>query len=269
MKKFINKIILALFAVTAFVSCNTDPDNAIYGVLDGKEHGAIIRTLERISNDFNRDDINSEWKIIVEEQDEEYGDLLTQINVYVSFKDNKDDGTDNSKPEVSLSSFPASEFTTSANGLPSIAISSTLSETAAALGLQTGEYDGGDVFTFRLEVVLTDGRTFSVADGSGSLQGSYFSSPYEYQAGMLCIPAVPYSGIYEMDFQDAYGDGWNGASISVVIDGVTTDYTLDDGSATSHTVNVPVGTMELVFKFNSGAWDSEVTFQIYTPMPII
>jgi len=84
MKKFINKIILALFAVTAFVSCNTDPDNAIYGVVDGKEHGAIIRTLEITSPTFDVQNLSSFFEIVVEEQDEEYGDLMTNMEVYIS-----------------------------------------------------------------------------------------------------------------------------------------------------------------------------------------
>ncbi|MCF6223781.1 MAG: hypothetical protein L3J34_08640 [Flavobacteriaceae bacterium] len=264
MKKFINKIILALFAVTAFISCNTDPDNAIYGVLDGKEHGAIIRTLERVSSNFNLFDKSSEWEVIVEAQDEEYGDLLQSIEVYVSFTDNFDDGEDYSKPEVFVASFPASVFTTSANGLPSTGVKSTLGESLTALSLNDGEYTGGDTFNYRMEYVMTDGRTFSSADGSGSLQGSYFSSPYLYQAGLLCIPEIPFPGDYKIVMQDSYGDGWNGASISVVIDGVSTDYTIA-GSSGTEIVNIPVGSTTGVFIFKSGAWDSEITFQIYTP----
>ena len=82
---------------------------------------------------------------------------------------------------------------------------------------------------------------------------------------MLCIPIVPFSGDYGISMQDSYGDGWNGASIRVTIDGVATDYTIDDGSAGSATVTVPDGTTTLLFEFISGAWDSEVTFIITTP----
>ena len=77
---------------------------------------------------------------------------------------------------------------------------------------------------------MTDGRIFSADDASGSLQGSYFQSPYLYNAGLLCIPETPFPGDYVIDMHDSYGDGWNGASVSVEIDGVTTHYTLDNWS---------------------------------------
>ncbi len=265
MKKIKNKIILSLFAIATLMSCDSDPDNTIYDVFDGLTNGAVLRTLERVSSDFNKFDKSSEWEIIVEAQDKESGNLLSEMNVYLSFTDNLDDGNDFSKPEVLLTSFPASVFTTSTNGLPSTNVRSTLGEALTILGLNDGEYTGGDTFNYRLEYVQTDGRSFSAADGSGSLQGSYFKSPYLYLAGILCTPTTAFPGDYVIDMQDLYGDGWNGASISVVIDGVSTDYTIEDGSSASHTVNVPEGTQTAVFIFNSGAWDEEVVFQIYMP----
>jgi hypothetical protein len=265
MRKIINKIVLVILLVSMFNSCSNDPDNAIYSVFDGVEHGAIIRTLERGSQNFNLFDLSSSWDITVETQDEEFGALLSQMVVYVGYTDNKDDGADNSRAEVVLNTISASEFTTSANGLPSTTLFYTLSDMLSALGLSAGQYNGGDIFAIRLELLLTDGRSFSAADGSGSLQGSYFQSPYVYQAGMLCIPITPFPGDYIIDMQDSWGDGWNGASIRATVDGVATDYTINNGLAGSATATVPAGTTTLLFEFISGAWDSEVTFQIYTP----
>lgn len=71
-------------------------------------------------------------------------------------------------------------------------------------------------------------------------------------------------GTWTLDMVDSYGDGWNGASITVEIDGVGTDYTIA-GASGSHTVTVPAGSQTLAFFFNSGDWDSEVTFQISGP----
>ncbi|MFD2566324.1 hypothetical protein [Pseudotenacibaculum haliotis] len=81
------------------------------------------------------------------------------------------------------------------------------------------------------------------------------------------IPA----GNYVIDMQDSYGDGWNGASITVTIDGVATDYTVSaaQGSAAQHVINVPSGTDQLDFAFNSGSWDSEITYQITSPNNIV
>lgn len=277
MKKLMNKIFLVVLAVMTF-GCS-DPDNSIYDVFDGMTHGAVIRTLNTGSLNFNLFDLASTWDITVETQDEEFGALLSQMVVYVSYTDNKDDGSDNNKSEVVLATVPASEFTPSANGLPSTDLLYTLADMVSGLGLAEGQYNGGDTFNFRLELHLTDGRTFSAADGSGSLQGSYFQSPYVYRAGMLCIPASPITGDYEIDMQDSYGDGWQGSAVVVTIDGASTSYSVADlytsglgGArndpqyvANSVTVTVPEGTSTLLFEWVNGDYPSECTFQITTP----
>ncbi len=79
----------------------------------------------------------------------------------------------------------------------------------------------------RLELVLTDGRSFSSSSTSGSLQGSYFSSPFSWGVPILCQPV---DGDYVIDMQDSYGDGWqtsgNGGS------GFKAYYTLAGGPET-------------------------------------
>ncbi|WP_416867305.1 MAG: T9SS type A sorting domain-containing protein [Imperialibacter sp.] len=73
------------------------------------------------------------------------------------------------------------------------------------------------------------------------------------------------SGDYVINFFDSYGDGWNNAAITVIIDGDETDYTLEAGSSGSETISVPNGAATLSFAFVSGEWDSEVTFTIADP----
>ncbi len=281
MKKIINKFILIVLAVSTF-SCS-DANNAIYDVFDGVEYGAIIRTLNTGNQNFNLFDLSSSWDITIETQDEKFGALLSQVVVYVGYTDNKDDGNDNNRAEVVLNTIPASEFTTRANGLPTTSLMYTLNDMVTALGLASGQYNGGDTFNIRLEVVLTDGRTFSAADGSGSLQGSYFKSPYVYQAGMLCIPDVPFSGDYVIDMQDSYGDGWQtttgdgGPGITVTLDtgvvlevGLCTPYEastyacVNDYSSGSDTITIPAGTLSADWYF-PGDFYGEISFQIYAP----
>ncbi len=67
---------------------------------------------------------------------------------------------------------------------------------------------------------------------------------------------------WTIEMQDSYGDGWNGASISIDYDGiVSTDYSLDSGSSLSQSIAVPDNSI-VGITFNSGDWDSEITFQI-------
>lgn len=274
MKKIINKLLIIALAFSTVLSCK-DPDNAIYDVFDGIEHGAILRTLERVSVNYNIFDLNSSFEIVIEEQDEEYGGLLDVVNVYVSYTDNTDDGVNNDRAEVLLKSISANEFITSANGLPTTSIASSFSESLNALGFTIGDgnYNGGDEFDFRLEVVLTDGRIFSADDASGSLQGSYFQSPYAYNVGILCIPASPITGDYVINMQDSYGDGWQGSAVICTIDGVEFSASLPDYWSTglgpfstgTATITVPAGASTVVWSFVAGDWPSEVTFQIIGP----
>ena len=268
MKKIINKITLVILTVS-MIGCS-EPDNVIYDVFDGVSHGAVVRTLARTSVNFNIFDLNSTFDVTIEAQDEQNGKLLSKMNVYVNFTDNTPGGTNNSKTEVLVKAIEASAFTTSANGLPTTGVKATLAETLTSLGLVAGQYDGGDTFTYRLELVLTDGRTFSAADTSGSLQGSYFSSPYAYNAGILCIPPAPIAGDYVINMQDAYGDGWQGSKIICTIDGVANEISMADVGGTSfksdtQTLTIPVGASTAVWSFVAGAWPSEVTFQIIGP----
>ena len=72
---------------------------------------------------------------------------------------------------------------------------------------------------------------------------------------------------YIVDMQDSYGDGWNGASIDMSINGVVmTSFTVTaaDGSAATGSYSTYTGD-NVEFYFNSGTWDTEITFQITAP----
>jgi len=260
MKKIFNKFLVFFLAVSVF-SCE-DIDNSVYDVLDGVQRGAAIRTLEIVSGNYNVFDTNSTFEIIVEEQDDEMGALLQSINVYASYTDVRD--ASNSAAEVQIQSIPVSEMTTSANGLPSTTIRYTLAEINALVGVTPS---GGSRFGYRLEAVLTDGRGFSQADVTGGLQGGFFASPYAYNAQLLCFPDEPYAGDYKIEMQDSYGDGWNGGAIVINIDGVETEVTVSGAKefSNSETITVPEGSSSLEFSWTAGAYDGEVSFQIYGP----
>ena len=206
MKKQLNKIVLLLLSVIVISSCESD-DKAIDQVFDGVSYGAVLRKLEITSGSYNLSDLNSAFSIIVEEQDEQYGALLSEVDVYVS--------GGQSSTEALQQTVPASAFTIGDKGLPVTEISVTLGEALTALGLGSN-YGVGDVFTIRLSLKLTDGREFSSSSASGSLQGSYFASPFLYNSAILCTPKP---GDYVVDMQDSYGDGWQGDGIKVTFDG--------------------------------------------------
>ena len=138
-----------------------------------------------------------------------------------------------------------------------------------------GEFTGGDAVSIRLELALTDGRIFSSDDTTGSLQGSFFSSPYAYKPIIKCIPLEPIPGIYTFEMEDSFGDGWQGSMIKVTVDGeekffgvpednddhTFENYTGDQSSGTA-TLEIPEGTSTIKFEWISGSWPSECSFTI-------
>jgi len=265
MKKQLNKIVLLLLSVIVISSCESD-DKAIDQVFDGVSYGAVLRKLEITSGSYNLSDLNSAFSIIVEEQDEEYGALLSEVDVYVS--------GGQSSTEALQQTVPASAFTIGDKGLPVTEITVTLGDALTALGLGSN-YDVGDVFTIRLSLKLTDGREISASSASGSLQGSYFASPFLYNSAILCTPKP---GDYVVDMQDSFGDGWQGDGIKVTFDGGPRDaeevfidllsqyapggVPISEGT---ETLNVPEGTDGFAWEYTGDSYPGEVSFQIYAP----
>lgn len=121
----------------------------------------------------------------------------------------------------------------------------------------------GDNFGIRWILYTTDGLVFDSWSPSvcTELPGANCEVTWILECGQVIRePAQEYT----ISLNDSYGDGWNGAAISVNIDGTATEYTLEDGSAITHVVTVPPGTTDLSFDFISGDYDSEVTFTIVT-----
>ncbi len=208
------------------------------------------------------------FDIEMEIQDQENGTLVDAIEVFIGFRDNtvEDGDPDLDVDESLVETLSSSSFTTGEFGLPRVNYSIGLAEMLSAVGLQASDIfvTGGDQFTVRFELVLSDGRRFSNDDNSGTITGSYFSSPFLYVPIVVCPPQAPSVGTWTIAMQDSYGDGWNGASIDITIDGEVFNFLVDDAEATdsSETLEVADGAEAISIIFNSGDWDSEITFQI-------
>lgn len=248
---------LMTFSLAIFMVACQESDNAIDAIFDGTTRGAIIRTVSLNSGEFNSYDLNSAFDVDIEVQDVEKGGLMEKVNVYLGFKGS----------EVLAKTLTPNDFTTGPAGLPRTNIKITLAEAVATLGLSSSQYTGGDALPVRLELVLIDGRVFSSNDAAGTLQGSYFASPFKYNTVIKCIPNSAVPGIYTISMVDSYGDGWNGASVDVTIDGTTTSYTIDDGATATHVVTIPAGASTMSFAYTNGDWDSEASYVItYTKL---
>ena len=248
MKKIIT--LFSLLLVT--VSCQ-EPDTTINDVLDNYVTGAVLRGWNP-TGDYNFfAPSTSIFTVEIEEHDEQNGALMQDVQVYVAL---------NSGTEVLLRTLTSADFAVGPTGLPRHQLTVTLGESIAALGLSSSQYTGGDVINIRLQLNLTDGRSYTAKDAASSLTGSYFKSPYIYNMTIKCIPTGAVAGDYTIDMIDSWGDGWNGASITVTIDGVAQTVGLPSGASGSQTVTVPAGATSMSFAYVSGDWDSEVTYTI-------
>ncbi|HRJ28816.1 MAG TPA: hypothetical protein PLV21_08565 [Cyclobacteriaceae bacterium] len=127
----------------------------------------------------------------------------------------------------------------------------------------TGDFKfvDGDSFQLRWAFTTADGRVFKAWGISVCTEFPGANCSVNWQA--VCSQTINEpAGNWTIAMNDSYGDGWNGAAIRVTIDGVSTDYTLNDGSAGVSVVTVPPTATSLTFAFVSGDWDSEVTFTI-------
>lgn len=263
MKKIIYKLLL--LSTVAFIFSGCEDELIVDEVFSGVTRGAILRTISA-NNSFNIFDETTTFDAELEEDDLEGGDLLSEINLFLSFEDNTDDGVDNSKDEILIDNFAAADLGISDSGLPKVDFSFSLAESLSTIGLSDGEFFGGDIFNFRFEVILTDGRVFSADNANSTVtSGTFFQSPFNYAVTIKCIPPSPVAGDYILDLVDSFGDGWDGAFLTVTIDGVATDFTIDDGEEASFTVNVPMGTTDLLFEYTAGSFESEHSYEITAP----
>ena len=119
----------------------------------------------------------------------------------------------------------------------------------------------GDAFQLKWVFTTEDGRVFDKWGISVCTEFPGANCSVNWAAVCSQVIAEP-AGDWTINFKDSYGDGWNGAAIKVVVDGVGTDYTLDDGASGTEVVTVPPGTTTLTFEYVSGDWDSEASYEI-------
>lgn len=71
---------------------------------------------------------------------------------------------------------------------------------------------------------------------------------------------------YVLDLHDSFGDSWNGNTMTVVINGASTNYTVPTGSDAVYNLTIPHGATVSV-QFNaSGNWANECEYQVFDPL---
>lgn len=213
MRNYLGKGLVALLIV--FTSCE-DGEEVFDQIVNAEQRGAILRTVNLISNELPIGDPEGNFTVELEIQDQENGDLVASVEVFAGFLDRTaavGPGTD--VPEALVATVTRSDFTTGEFGLPRFTYSITLPELLSFVGRAESDITGGDQFPIRFELVLTDGRRFSNDDNSGTITGSYFSSPFLYSPTVICpVPEDFFTGTYEIIQQSGsapfgIGDGFS------------------------------------------------------------
>ena len=266
------KLISLLSLVIVFQSC-ADPDNTVNFVLDNYETGAVLRTISS-SGEYNfYEQGTSIFSATIEAHDEEDGALMQSVDIFLSV----DGGS-----EVLYRTLQPGEFTTGPTGLPRATFQVGLSEVDNLVG-----FIGGSTVKIRLQLNLTNGKSYSDDTVTGSMTGSYFKSPYAYRKIVLCNvtdgSAVP--GIYTINMQDSYGDGWQDSRVKLTLDGevyyfampspyasgVEINATLEeysgDDNAGSSTITIPASASTMKWEWIVGRYPEETSYTIsYTKL---
>ncbi len=265
MKLQINKLTMSILAGAALMfSACSDGDTVFDNIVNNEKRGAALRTVQILSDEIPIGQTDSSFGVELEVQTEDNGSLGEFVEVYLGFRDNtvEEGGTDLSKDQIRIEDIEKDTWTIGEFGYPRFTYEITLPEMLQFLGLNDTDVDGGDQFEVRFELVLSTGDRYSFGDNTGTLTGSFFSSPFLYTPTVVCPPAAPTAGNWTVVMGDAFGDGWNGAALIFTIDGEETEVFLADGAEGTETVAVPDGTEVISLKFRSGDWDSEITFTV-------
>lgn len=292
MKKY-TKYLLSLIAVgITFQSCK-DEDLVILPEWESAVHGYAVVNGE--TTDFKRGDatvnvnFDLKWKSIDQKN------TVTKIDLYVLFNESFKDIDGNNKTvkhggdagkliktftggdvpaENTVKTFSITQGDvygaySSASydyGFGSGTVSVFSNPLKPSRNATTNKFIPGDTFTLKWIFTTEDGRVFD--SWSPSVCTEFPEANCQKDWTVVCAKTIEQrTGVWTIIGSDDYGDGWNGASIDVIVDGaVIGTFKLEDGAGpVTQTFTVPAGSTSMYFKYTKGSWDSEVIYQIKNP----
>lgn len=236
MKKIVRNI-MGIASILLIGACE-DGDKVFDEITSNETRGAILRTVSLNSNELPIGEATANFDVDLEIQDQENGTLVSSVEVFIGFNDNTDavgPGTD--VAEQLFTTINSSEFTTGEFGLPRFNFNVLLNDMLSFVGRNSDDITGGDNFPIRFELVLVDGRRYSNADNSGTLTGSFFSSPFLYSPLVICpVPEDYFVGDYSITQTTGsapfgIADGFTQSPVTVVANGTnrTIGFSYDPG----------------------------------------
>ncbi|WP_299532106.1 hypothetical protein [Ulvibacterium sp.] len=242
---FIYMIGAALLSV-GFISCEEDEKDPMQVHLDEANKAPYVRIL--YDNVVAVDQVPS---ASFDANLDAFEDNVQSWSVDVSLEGSADiDAT----PLTTVSTFPSD-------------ISIPFTEIATTLGITAEDIAAGDILRFLGTATSSSGFVANQDNFSGSILGQpEQNQAFNFIVQIECAPITDVSvgGTWTVDAFDSFGDGWNGASINFVIDGVNNSFTFGSGGSANFSIDVPDGSTLLIF-FSGGSFDEEVTFTVNSP----
>tara|TARA_B100001287_G_scaffold263846_1_gene255106 strand:- start:292 stop:1218 length:927 start_codon:yes stop_codon:yes gene_type:complete len=261
MKNIFRLLLTASVFVIVF-SCTEADDMASYNHSENIQYGAVLRTIEIQNSLINTSFEDSAFRVTVEEQDIEDGDLLQEMRIIAVFDDYTPDNGVTEATGLVQTVLAADFYTDTEFGFPRYDIAASWGAIKQALDFTGGEYEPGDIVRIELELVLTDGRVFGAADASAIISSGFFSAPFAYNALLACSPM---DGEYSITMWDGYGDGWQSDGIEICLDGDCSYFTIPAGNYNEGSIVVPEGTSEMTVSWPGDDWPNEVVVLIVAP----
>lgn len=183
-----NLIAYILGVLVLFIACeDSDKNPAPYDVgIDNVPSGAYLKTIAS-ETAINLFDIpNAGFTVTLEHNDNADGTLLQDVTVFLSFDDKTVTGEDDkSVDEAVYTTLPASAFTSGSK--PTIVYVDATSDALAFLGLTEADLDGSDVISYRFQVNLTNGASFTNTNANANIISEQaYASPFLYTATVVC-----------------------------------------------------------------------------------
>ena len=271
MKTLIKQI--AFITGLAFLISCSDSEKVTNILQDATERGTVLKTIDsNLEFEVAEDNLVTVSAEVIDQRGQDF----EKIDVYLSFKDNRDvdDETDAdnfaTKEEMLFETFTVGDLDMSGE-YPVLNFDFTTDEFDSFFGFNESDYIRGGNINIRMELVMNNGTVFTSTNVNSVVSGgAFYDSPFQYGIYMICQPEQPDPGTWEVTLQDSEGDGWNGAELLVTIDGVETSYSLASGlDEEIQTFAVPSGTdvLSLVFSSgdNDGDSDGEISFLVQAP----
>ncbi len=211
--------------------------------------------------DLAEGSINEDFQASISIDDESEGSLLETLNIYRTFRDLTigEDGTNLSVAEVLFDSYTIADLTLE-DGARVLELEYTVDEILPS-GVTLADLDVGDDIQLRYEIVTADGRIVT----TNKKDTEYFFVIETSECVQLNADA-PFPGEYTIEMTDLYGDGWDGAFLTVTIDGGEEQvFTVETGDTATGTFTVPEGATSLLVTYTTGFWEDEHVYSIIDP----